>query len=50
MKPSEADERRDEPNAFRRFEDLTKRLLSVPKEETDAKAVQQKRRNNTKPR
>lgn len=38
------------PEAFRRFEDLTKRLLSVPKREADKKAAQQKRRNNTKPR
>lgn len=37
-------------DSFRRFEDLTKRLLSVPKKEADAKAAEQKRRKNTKPR
>ncbi len=31
---------------FRRFEDLTKRLLSVPKQEADAKAAEQKRRKD----
>lgn len=31
---------------FQRFEDLTKRLLSVPKEEADTKAAEQKRRKN----
>jgi hypothetical protein len=50
MKRTEANEQHDEPNAFRRFEDLTKRLLSVSKREADDKAAQQKRRNNTKPR
>ena len=39
-----------ESPAFRRFEDLTKRLLSVPKQEANAKAAEQKRRKSTKPR
>ena len=33
---------------FRRFEDLTKRLLAVPKD--DAKGAEQKRRKSNKPR
>lgn len=32
--------------AFRRFEDLTKRLLSVPKKEADAKAAERKQGNS----
>lgn len=35
---------------FQRFEDLTKRLLSISKEEADAKAAEQKQRKNTKSR
>lgn len=31
---------------FQRFEDLTKRLLSVPKKEADAKAAERKRDKN----
>lgn len=46
MKRTEANGQHDEPNAFRRFEDLTKRLLSVPKKETDAKAAERKRDKN----
>lgn len=34
------------PAAFQRFEDLTKRLLSVPKKEADAKAAERKRDKN----
>lgn len=50
MKSSGANEPHGETNSFRRFEDLTKRLLSVPKKEADAKAAEQKRRKSTKPR
>lgn len=46
MKRSEANERHDGSGAFRRFEDLTKRLLSVPKKEADAKASERKQDNN----
>ena len=35
---------------FRRFEDLTKRLLSVPKREADAKGAGRKGRKGNKPR
>ncbi len=35
---------------FQRFEDLTKRLLAVPKKEADAKAEEFKRRKGKKPR
>ncbi len=35
---------------FQRFEDLTKRLLAVPKKEADAKAEELKRRKSGKPR
>lgn len=49
MKNSERE--RFEPVApFRRFEDLTKRLLSVPKREADAKEAERKRRKHNKPR
>ena len=34
------------PAAFQRFEDLTKRLLSIPKQEADAKARERKRAKN----
>jgi hypothetical protein len=43
MKDSEAKRRHDEATPFRRFEDLTKRLLSVPKKEADAKAAERER-------
>ncbi len=35
---------------FQRFEDLTKRLLAVPKKEADAKMEEFKGRKNKKPR
>lgn len=35
---------------FQRFEDLTKRLLAVPKQEADAKAEELKRRKGSKSR
>ena len=46
MKNSESSERHSETDPFRRFEDLTKRLLSVPKKEADAKAGERKRAKN----
>ncbi len=49
MKDSERE--RTEPAApFQRFEDLTKRLMSVPKREADAKEAERKRRKGGKPR
>lgn len=49
MKDSER--KRVEPESpFQRFEDLTKRLLSVPKREADAKEAERKRRKDGKPR
>ena len=44
MKRSEANERHDGPDAFRRFEDLTKRLLSVPKQEADKERAKKERK------
>jgi hypothetical protein len=40
----------DPTTPFERFEDLTKRLLSVPKKEAGAKAEEFKRRKSKKPR
>lgn len=37
-------------DSFRRFEDLTKRLLAVPKKEADAKMEEFKGRKSKKPR
>lgn len=49
MKDSERG--RAEPESpFQRFEDLTKRLLSVPKREAYAKEAERKRRKDGKPR
>lgn len=49
MKDSE-DKRAEPPTPFQRFEDLTKRLLAVPKKEADAKMEEIKRRKRGKPR
>lgn len=49
MKDSER-ERTESVAPFRRFEDLTKRLLAVPKREADAKEAERKRRKDGKPR
>lgn len=49
MKDSER-KRPEPPTPFERFEDLTKRLLSVPKKEADAEAQEFKRRKSKKPR
>ena len=49
MRDSE-DRRSESPTPFQRFEELTKRLLAVPKKEADAKAKELKgRRRNNKP-
>lgn len=50
MKRSEANERHNEDNAFQRFEDLTKRLLAIPKKEADAKMKEIEDRKSKKPR
>lgn len=49
MRDSER-KRSESESPFQRFEDLTKRLLSVPKREADAKETGQKRRKGGKPR
>lgn len=36
--------------SFEKFEELTKRLLSVPKEEADTKMEEAKKRRSKKPR
>lgn len=49
MSDSDAERRQEGATPFRRFEDLTKRLLSVPKKEADAKAAERRRdRNKTR--
>ncbi len=49
MKDSE-DKRPEPATPFQRFEDLTKRLLAIPKKEADAKMEEIKRRKGKKPR
>jgi hypothetical protein len=46
MGRSDPKKRSNGATPYQRFEDLTKRLLSVPKDEADAKAAEQKRRKN----
>jgi len=54
MSKKNATERQRETNGeadqFDRFEQLTRRLLSVPKREADAKEADRKRRKDNKPR
>lgn len=50
MKDSEAQKQSSSSTPFQRFEDLTKRLLSVPKKEADAKMEEFKGRKGKKPR
>jgi hypothetical protein len=47
----DSERKRTEPeSSFQRFEDLTKRILSVPKREADAKEEERMRRKDGKPR
>jgi hypothetical protein len=49
MKHSDAKRQPEEVTPFQRFEELTKRLLAVPKKEADAKMEEIKRRKGKKP-
>jgi hypothetical protein len=47
MKNSDGKQSTDSRTPFQRFEELTKRLLAVPKQEADAKAKELKKRHKS---